>query len=799
MSRSIGPKAECTLQAMGWITAHACLPASVGDTTAQPPAPTTASPTSPTPTSVQVDEEKGEGGDDTDSCDTVVVDNADGAPWFTVATQGQASWSVRDGRSKAYPAGGSFLSDQRLFKGQLSASFHGHLPGGVYRVETFYPTSTTRSERVMVTVEHAQGTTVVLVNQRHNDAPDGFVPLGVFAFAPGGGTVSINNTGTDADHKVVVDAVRFVCLGPLDASTMTTTTASPSTALPSTDLPSTASPKTASPTTASPTTASPTTASPTTASPKTASPTTASPTTASPTSASPTSASPSSASPTSASPTSASPSSSSPTSAASPSSPSFCDPLVDTVIVDNEDGAPRFTVTELGGASWSLRDDKPRAYPPDGSFLSDQRRFKGLLSAAFHGNLVAGLYRVEMYFHASATRSDRVMVTIADAWQPTVVLVNQKVNLAPDGFVYLGEFSFGDSQGTVAINNTGTADDDKVVVDAVRFVCLGPSRSSQSQPSVSLPATTPTTATTTTTPAATTTTPVVQSCEANTMVVVDDGDGAPTFTVAEEAGAEWKLRRDKQNGYPQGNGYFLSDQREFKGQLSATFHGWLALAGTYTVQLYYTASSTRSTTVPVTVQHVGGPTVVQVDQRVNTAPDGFVTLGSFVFAAGWANVTISNANTAVGDKVVVDALRFVCAPGAAALLEAASSLPPTDPDDADGDGIHDACDLCPVATAPEPAQAGRHRYRWLGGAQLTGTWGQQYRPLAFWGCSCAQVLEFFATGPHATRAFQRARYHEQGCTPRMIRLFYRLHDTARNSSPADTTAPDGRSCRLANE
>ncbi|WP_367871952.1 GDSL-type esterase/lipase family protein [Luteolibacter sp. Populi] len=108
---------------------------------------------------------------------------------------------------------------------------------------------------------------------------------------------------------------------------------------------------------------------------------------------------------------------------------------------------------------------------------------------------------------------------------------------------------------------------------------------------------------------------------------------------------------------------YFTDNNVDKGLKTVTYHPEIPVAGTYPVYLRWTALANRATNVPVTVNHVGGSTVVTVDQTRNGGV--WFKLGDFALAEGAeSSVVISNAGTtgfviadAVGVEIPAVALR----------------------------------------------------------------------------------------------------------------------------------------------
>ena len=103
---------------------------------------------------------------------------------------------------------------------------------------------------------------------------------------------------------------------------------------------------------------------------------------------------------------------------------------------------------------------------------------------------------------------------------------------------------------------------------------------------------------------------------------------------------------------------YLHDGNEEKGKKRASFVAELEDAGRYEVRFSYPPNGNRATNVPVTVVHAGGEEKLVLNQRGNEGDAaGFVSLGTFNFAAGKAVVVVSNEGT--DGYVVVDAVQWV--------------------------------------------------------------------------------------------------------------------------------------------
>lgn len=105
---------------------------------------------------------------------------------------------------------------------------------------------------------------------------------------------------------------------------------------------------------------------------------------------------------------------------------------------------------------------------------------------------------------------------------------------------------------------------------------------------------------------------------------------------------------------------YLHDQKEGKGEKSATFTPDLPKAGLYEVRLAHCHNIRRATNTPVTIHHADGETTLRINQQ-DTPPHGrlFRTLGTFRFEkgrAGWAR--LSNEGTE-GKNVIADAVQWL--------------------------------------------------------------------------------------------------------------------------------------------
>lgn len=106
-----------------------------------------------------------------------------------------------------------YLHDLKSGKGGKSVTFTPQIPeAGLYEVRLAHCYNVRRSTRTPVVVHHAEGETLLRVNQQEEPAHGRlFRSLGVFRFAAGrAGWVRVGNEGTEPDKVVIADAVQFL-------------------------------------------------------------------------------------------------------------------------------------------------------------------------------------------------------------------------------------------------------------------------------------------------------------------------------------------------------------------------------------------------------------------------------------------------------------------------------------------------------------------------------------------------------------------------------------------------------------
>ena len=104
---------------------------------------------------------------------------------------------------------------------------------------------------------------------------------------------------------------------------------------------------------------------------------------------------------------------------------------------------------------------------------------------------------------------------------------------------------------------------------------------------------------------------------------------------------------------------YIHDNSKSKGEMSVSYSPTIPKAGHYEVRMSYSHANTRSTRVPVIIQHAEGEKTVEVNEVLEPPIDGmFVSLGTFLFSQGNDNsVTVSNMGTK--GVVTVDAVQFI--------------------------------------------------------------------------------------------------------------------------------------------
>jgi len=115
------------------------------------------------------------------------------------------------GSSYGSPVDGSSLHDANSEKGTKSIVYRLKIPvSGKYEVRVSYAAAPNRASNVPVSIEHAEGTQTVLVNQRKAPPIDQlFVSLGTFTFtAEKPAVITISNK--DTDGIVGADAVQLI-------------------------------------------------------------------------------------------------------------------------------------------------------------------------------------------------------------------------------------------------------------------------------------------------------------------------------------------------------------------------------------------------------------------------------------------------------------------------------------------------------------------------------------------------------------------------------------------------------------
>ena len=115
------------------------------------------------------------------------------------------------GSAYGSPVDGSSIHDANAEKGTKSVTYRMKIPApGKYEVRVSYASAPNRASNVPVSIEHAEGTQTVLVNQRKAPPIDKlFVSLGVFPFTADKPAV-ITISSKDTDGIVGADAVQLI-------------------------------------------------------------------------------------------------------------------------------------------------------------------------------------------------------------------------------------------------------------------------------------------------------------------------------------------------------------------------------------------------------------------------------------------------------------------------------------------------------------------------------------------------------------------------------------------------------------
>ena len=271
----------------------------------------------------------------------------------------------------------------------------------------------------------------------------------------------------------------------------------------------------------------------------------------------------------------------------------------------------------------------------DGRYIHDGTTGKGKKKVVFRPKLkVAGNYDVQVSYSAGGNRSVRVPVQVHHATGETTVRINQKSKPPIDGlFVSLGIFRFDlDKEAKIVVSNDGT-DDGVVIADAVTLVPsdLPP----LPQPDdVDLPENIPF---------------IIRDTRLLDGIVLDD-------TQAKLVG-QWQ---HSVHTPPFVGAGYIHDDKQNKGQKSATFTPDLPMAGTYEVRVSHNTNVRRANDVPITIRHADGESVVKINEG-DQAPIKklFRSLGKFRFDKGTAGSVTFQTNGTDGKYVIVDAVQFI--------------------------------------------------------------------------------------------------------------------------------------------
>ena len=268
-----------------------------------------------------------------------------------------------------------------------------------------------------------------------------------------------------------------------------------------------------------------------------------------------------------------------------------------------DDAAPCGGVTVAG--AWTSSTALP-GYCGTG-YQHDGNTGKGTKSMGFRPDLpAAGRYHVYLWWTANSYRASNVPVEIEHNGGTQTVTVNQRVNGSRWYLLGTWDFSAG-SAGQAVIRTTGT--DGFVTADGVKFVPEG-------------------------------------------STVLDDFDPASNLGSVTYVG-DWTASAATPGGWDCAG--YHHDGNTGKGSKSVEFRPSLTRTGPYEVAIWYPADSGRADNVPVDVVHGGGTSTATVNQQIDGGQ--WVVLGTYAFAAGTSGyVRIGNAGTS--GEVVADAVRF---------------------------------------------------------------------------------------------------------------------------------------------
>ncbi|MFP6872157.1 MAG: xanthan lyase [Verrucomicrobiales bacterium] len=99
---------------------------------------------------------------------------------------------------------------------------------------------------------------------------------------------------------------------------------------------------------------------------------------------------------------------------------------------------------------------------------------------------------------------------------------------------------------------------------------------------------------------------------------------------------------------------YIHDMKEAKGEKSATFVPDLPRTGRYEVRMSHNSNVRRANSVPVTIRHADGESIVTVNEGKL-----FRSLGTFRFKKGKSGSVIIGTAGTEGKYVIVDAIQFL--------------------------------------------------------------------------------------------------------------------------------------------
>jgi len=314
-----------------------------------------------------------------------------------------------------------------------------------------------------------------------------------------------------------------------------------------------------------------------------------------------------------------------PASATVPNSKSISASSIEGIVIDDSDA-------ELTGA-WKSSSSTP-VYV-DAGYLHDEGTAKGEKEVVYRPELEeSGAYEVRVSYSAQGNRASKVPVHVHHDGGESVVYINQRKKPEINGtFTSLGVYRFSANSDVRIVISNASSDDGVVIADAV--VLLATSQGV-------LP------------------TPDQVDKPENIPFIVPDPKALPGIVVDDTQAVLVGQWQHSVHTPPFVGQSYIHDQKELKGEKSATFTPDLPHDGQYEVRVAHNSNVRRANHVPITIRHADGTTLVHIDEGEPAPIDKlFRSLGKFRFHAGRSgSVTIETTGTD-GKYVIVDAVQFL--------------------------------------------------------------------------------------------------------------------------------------------